>query len=595
MIVKSLEVPAGVPSALLSHTLACAFKSPRELARLTACRASSASAAAPPPFPRAAPPQHRKMVHFYLFVALLAVLHADTGVFAASGALAYSFSPACNAFIACPVAALAVARGAATAPPSHALSPHGGAAFAAVKAPPPALAWSPWQTHAVTARVFTGALYFSAPALLLLQFVAVLTTALQLLRSAARRVRASFLLLLLLLLPLRTAAQSPVCTSAFAKTDYGVFPVEGVQAFCTNVPGSTYANNALQLSRHQAPPGYRLVLTISAWNLEVDFDFAMVYAAPADAVVATFANCALTNISNTLTIGPIPATFGPYYSGYGAQQGLCFYSDSDNMGGGITYTLTTEACPAGSFCATGANASAPCLDGTFSAAGSTSCMAVCPSGMYASNASSCFFCEAGTYSATGASSCTSCAVNSFSAVGASTCAATCPAGMYASAYASCLTCPAGSFSLSGAFSCTACAPGTYQPQSGMTFCIPCVAGTFQAAFGGAEPCTPCAAGTFNAQAGQHFCVPCASGTFSTPGSLTCMHTVCPAGTFALPPAACLFCDAGSYNENAGQLECTPCAAGLFSPVIGASSSDVCILCTGVRPPLSLPFFPFRKP
>jgi hypothetical protein len=323
-------------------------------------------------------------------------------------------------------------------------------------------------------------------------------------------------LLVSALLALPAAAQS--CTSAFSQTDYGVLAAAGApQAFCTNVPPSRYANNALQLSRHQAPPGHRLVLTITAWDTELDYDFAMVYTAAAGAAVAASAYCALAGASGTLVAkasGAGPPSFGPHFSGFGAQLGVCFYSDFAVTKWGVAYNLTAEACPAGSFCPPDASAPNPCPAGAFSAAG----------------ASSCTPCPSGTYSTAGASTC------AFTA-------ASCPAGTFASAPASCESCGAGTASAvvgatSGA-SCVACPAGTAAP-AGASLCAICPAGSSAAA--GAPTCNACAAGSFNSAAGASSCTSCAAGAYSAAGAVACAAT-CPAGMRTSAPASCFPCAA----------------------------------------------------
>ena len=95
-----------------------------------------------------------------------------------------------------------------------------------------------------------------------------------------------------------------------------------------------YVINALQLSRHQASPGYRLTLTLTAWATEGIWDYGVAYTATAGTAVTTAASCILTGGSTLFTKyagSTIPAP-GSWSSAYGAQIGLCFYSDgSDGM------------------------------------------------------------------------------------------------------------------------------------------------------------------------------------------------------------------------------------------------------------------------
>jgi hypothetical protein len=168
------------------------------------------------------------------------------------------------------------------------------------------------------------------------------------------------LLLLLFSLP-RSRAQ---CSAAIPQTTsasnfYGVFPTSGSQTFCTNVLPTQYVNNALQLSRHQASPGYRLTLTATAWTTEAGYDYGVAYRATEGTAVTNTASCALTGGTTLFTkyAGPAIPTPGSWSSNYGAQIGLCFHSDGSDVNNGISYSISTSACPAGSYCP--ANAAAP--------------------------------------------------------------------------------------------------------------------------------------------------------------------------------------------------------------------------------------------
>ena len=158
-----------------------------------------------------------------------------------------------------------------------------------------------------------------------------------------------------LLLAFLRGAAAQACTASFGQTNYGVFPAaSGAQAFCTNVPSTTYVNNALQLSRHQAAPGHRLTLNLTAVSTEACCDAGVAYNATAGTAVATAAQCALSGGTRLLPLVSGVAIPSPssWQSNYGAQIGLCFYSDSSNTTSGISYTITTVACPAGFYCPT---------------------------------------------------------------------------------------------------------------------------------------------------------------------------------------------------------------------------------------------------
>ena len=173
-------------------------------------------------------------------------------------------------------------------------------------------------------------------------------------RAAARRggaLRALLAAALLLGAGAQTCAVAIPQTTG-AATDYGVFPTSGAQEFCTNVLPAQYENGALQLSRHQAAPGHFLTLTVTAWATEnSNSDFGVVYAGDANISATTSSSCVLTG--GTTMFGPYAGTIFSglaRQSNYGAQIGLCFYSDSTGPANGIAYTISTTACPAGFYC-----------------------------------------------------------------------------------------------------------------------------------------------------------------------------------------------------------------------------------------------------
>ena len=232
--------------------------------------------------------------------------------------------------------------------------------------------------------------------------------------------------------------------------------------YCTASTGSSYSNNARQISSHsvsaatrltyprnsalhnpnlaQAPPGYRIELTLTAFHTEANYDFAGVYLATAASTVTTTASCSLTGSSDwalPLTSGS-PA-LSTHYSSYGAQIGICFYSDNSEVYGGVRYTITLQACAAGQACATNAATGVACTGSTYSGAGFGAC---CPLGYTAHADVACTACPAGTYSfqlvSNSQSGCYPCPSDTYSSAGASDCTA-CPPG---------LTSPAGSMSAS---------------------------------------------------------------------------------------------------------------------------------------------------
>ena len=231
------------------------------------------------------------------------------------------------------------------------------------------------------------------------------------------------------------------CTTVITQFNYGEPPPSGVHTFCTNAPASQYGNNQRLWSRHQAPQGYRLTLQVAAWKTEASKDFGIVYAAPRNAAPALSASCtpsigAVLNSSS----GPLAPLPGLWESGYGAQIGLCFYSDASGTNTGIVYNVSSTACPAGSYCPNNATAPIVCAAGRFSTKGATAC-------------------------------------------------APCPGGTYSNAGAS--VCCAEAFEEQAA-ACAPCSAGYFCPPSNGIQRTPCAAGTYSSSF--ATACSACAAG-----------------------------------------------------------------------------------------------------
>ena len=120
-----------------------------------------------------------------------------------------------------------------------------------------------------------------------------------------------------------------------------------------------------------------------------------------------------------------------------------------------------------------------CASGSYSLAGYTACVSVCPAGSYSSSGGGCAVCSTGRYSnVTGASSSATCA--------------TCSPGKYSLAgYSSCMSCSAGSYSSgSGSYQCAACNAGTYSTVSGATtssVCVGCPSG-YYSDYAGSSQC-----------------------------------------------------------------------------------------------------------
>jgi hypothetical protein len=356
-----------------------------------------------------------------------------------------------------------------------------------------------------------------------------------------------------LLLPFLIGAFAQTCTAPINQRDayWGIFSSSsGAQAFCTP-RGFT-----LQLLRHQAAPGHRLTLTVTAWDT-LPSDYGVVFTAAADTTTVTAtASCALTSATPLFPsfAGNVTPAPGSWQSHYSAQIGLCYaHNDYSSFDGGITYTISSEACPAGFFCPLNSASPVACAAGAFSVSGATSCAFTgtsCPTGTYALAPASCIAsCPAGAYVSAPAS-CIACGAGEFSVAGAAACAftgTTCPAGTYASAPASCIACGAGTFSVAGAQSCTNCTGGAHS-----------VAGAASCAFSG----TSCPAGTF--AFANTSCIACEPGRYSSNGATDCVD--CPPQTFASQSgaSACAACYPGLYADAPKSAACESCGAGFYA-------------------------------
>ena len=171
----------------------------------------------------------------------------------------------------------------------------------------------------------------------------------------------------------RHLAMSVTCTNVIPQsaTNYGIIPTSGIFFYCTSATGSSYINNAFQVSRHMAPPGYRIVLAITQWSTEFDYDYGRIFLTNSGASPSFTSRCSATEVASggiPLTsggtagayAGTLPGSGSPLASSYGGSIGLCFFSDNYVSLDGIGYSITAEACPAGYFCQNDALSPTPC-------------------------------------------------------------------------------------------------------------------------------------------------------------------------------------------------------------------------------------------
>ncbi|OQS01038.1 hypothetical protein ACHHYP_01968, partial [Achlya hypogyna] len=261
---------------------------------------------------------------------------------------------------------------------------------------------------------------------------------------------------------------------------------------------------------------------------------------------------------------PIPCpkgTYNPFVGGATVENCLaCTAGRYCNRTGSVNDTAF--ACPAGSFCVTGATDAAPCPAGSYrpttGGAAVTDCTE-CPAG-YACPAGSLYpvVCQAGFYCPAGAGNMTICAPGYYCPFN-STAGVPCQAGYY---------CP------TGAVNQTACGFGTYCPALASSP-IPCPAGSLSLLRPSntlysslAEACQRCPKGTYGNGAN---CSTCSEGyvclegcTSPAPQNVTADHGYpCPAG---------YYCGNGTYQER-------PCPVGTFNPsTMGTSLNESCTPC-----------------
>ncbi|KAK3287475.1 hypothetical protein CYMTET_5015 [Cymbomonas tetramitiformis] len=226
-------------------------------------------------------------------------------------------------------------------------------------------------------------------------------------------------------------------------------------------------------------------------------------------------------------------------------------SEAQRLTGSASVAFTCSACPAG----------------TYSSQYDSSACTECPAGTYNALAgqgsfTKCLSCSDGTYSAAGASSCSSCPAH---AVDVSRLSCQCPSGFQRSdtgtASFTCQACPAGTYSASmDSYNCTSCRAGTYSASAAAT---------------SPEVCATCAEGTFSS-AGAAACTQCPSQSEDVDRlACSCVH-----GYFVNSTAACVPCGGGRYSVSRNASECALCPAGTASPATTAVNSSTCVSCTG---------------
>ena len=367
------------------------------------------------------------------------------------------------------------------------------------------------------------------------------------------------------------AAAAPPC--AFALPAGGA-----LQAFSTNLPGTTYAASATLGCKLAAPSGYSLTLSFTAFQTEAFGDVLEVFRG------STATLPALQSFSGQSAIPS--ATFS---TGFGGSLYVRFTSDFNNQYNGVTALLEITQCPAGAVCPDGSVAltGTPCPAGRYAPSPSSfppgsypaTCQSCAP-GRYAGapGAWQCDFCLPGYFaSAAGASVCSACPPGTQQDASGSTSCAPCGAGFFSPAASlTCTPCPLGTSSsavtAADSSSCAACSPGSYGPAVGKGVCESCPPTTFSLASGAisSQECSPCPDGSTSTP-GSSSCVLCSAGKWGAGGACT----PCPAGTAstatgAASSASCMPCAPGSAAREPGSFSCTLCQAGTSAPAPGSA-------------------------
>ena len=168
----------------------------------------------------------------------------------------------------------------------------------------------------------------------------------------------------------------------------------------------------------------------------------------------------------------------------------------------------------------------------------------------------------------------------------------CSVGTYADVKnsTSCKICDAGTYAdTEASTTCKSCDTGTYAAANS-TSCITCLAGSADHDSNPATPCQVCPAGTFT-QEKATTCISCDPGTYAPANSTSC--TACPAGSAdhdSNPATPCQVCPAGTFAQEKFT-SCKTCITGTYAPASSAS----CIACVaGMRDHDSNPTTPCQN-
>eukprot|EP00792_Barthelona_sp_PAP020_P012362 TRINITY_DN699_c0_g1_i1.p1 TRINITY_DN699_c0_g1~~TRINITY_DN699_c0_g1_i1.p1 ORF type:complete len:1123 (+),score=243.15 TRINITY_DN699_c0_g1_i1:40-3408(+) len=223
---------------------------------------------------------------------------------------------------------------------------------------------------------------------------------------------------------------------------------------------------------------------------------------------------------------------------------------------------TCLACPQGSYCISPCRSPVNCPIGTYSSLQSSTCID-CPSGSYCPSVatSTPILCAAGTYSLIKSSVCTRCPLG-FACPKLNEAPIACAAGWYSlGGQTTCTECLAGYYCSETWKAPIICPKGTYSP-AGVAACLQCPAGSFCDAEGIAAP-SICPTGMYSS-IGATACSTCPSGSYCTINSTT--PVLCSAGTYSIGQSgSCSKCEGGTYST-IGSSNCTICPAGSFCSV-----------------------------
>ncbi|CUE73353.1 membrane-associated protein, putative [Bodo saltans] len=420
------------------------------------------------------------------------------------------------------------------------------------------------------------------------------------------------------------------CPSSAVDAHQPLFGVYGIGAQVPCNPGEFAAAGATQCTK--CPTGKYCTSTIASDGAQAACPAGYITAVGSTYVTVGATNC-ITCPDGSACSGSIVTSScaaGTYSSG--AQCVLC--------SAGFECTSTTlppSPCPAGSYSFAGSVSCLPCSAGyvcgvestTPTPAGST-CPAgsycpqgttvamLCPSGTYGASTggqsvtTACFDCHAGFYCPAGTAgqgAANQCPSGSYCPAG-SPFPTPCPAGTYsndlqATSRASCVLCPEGYFCPSGtsSFAVNPCPPGFYcPPGTGSGFENGCPIGTYTTEYKltSASQCYQCPAGSYCPSVGLTAPVPCPSGTYQ-PETSSVACRPCEAGwactqigmtnSFATPCLPGHFCPTGTSSAFAN-----PCPGGTYTFKTNLGSKDQCEVCwRGYACPTGTGYSPYPIP